>query len=128
VGLNDSGRHKYNHCWAIRDIAKRSAFFARITNANIGIYYDHGPNDAIYPDGHGPDDQTELDLLLECDHTVQTEEDPQVNTLTTIDSGDRVIVSITAAYTPIVRLIPISARTFQSTSARTILGIFELDN
>jgi Flp pilus assembly protein TadG len=127
VGLNDSGKHKYNHCWAIRDIAKRSAFFARITNANIGIYYDHGPTDAIYTDGHGPDNQTERDLLLECDHLLQTEEDPDVTTAT-VTSGDRVIVTITAAYSPIVRLIPISSRTFESTSARTILGIFELDN
>jgi len=122
VGLNDSGLHKYNNCAAIRQMAKRSTYFLNLSDANIDIRYDAGPNDAIYTDGHGPDTQTERNLLIPCD--AASGEDAQV----VVDSQDRVIVTVTAPYSPMLRLVPLRARTFTSTSARTILGIFELDN
>jgi Flp pilus assembly protein TadG len=110
---------KYKDCASIRRVARNSAFFARVTNANIKIYYDGGPT--AYPDGLGPNSTAEWASLTQC--TATTGEDGAVN----VESGDRVIVTVTAVYSPIVRLIPLRSRTFESTSARTILGIFELD-
>ena len=43
-----------------------------------------------------------------------------------VSSGDRVEVTVQADYEPMVRLIPISARTFTSSSARTYLGLVAL--
>lgn len=120
-GKGDNNLLKYKDCESIRSMAKRSAFFARITDANIDIRYDTGPTDSRYTDGFGPNTAAERSLLTQCDQS--TGEDN-----IDADTGDRVIVTITAAYTPIVRLIPISARTFESSSARTILGVLELDN
>jgi hypothetical protein len=105
-GKDDSGLIKYKHCAGIRDIARRSAWFLNLPNGNISIIYDGGPGTS----------QKNV-----CD--APSGEDGDVNNIVT---GDRVRVTVTASYGPVVRLIPISPRTFTSTSSRTILGVLQL--
>jgi len=45
-----------------------------------------------------------------------------------VSTGERVIVKITGSYSPMINLIPLGTKTFVSSSARTVLGIFDLDS
>lgn len=104
VGLDDSGNYnKYNYCAGIKERARRSAYFTPLT---VTITYDHGP-------GTGSFDT--------CSGTVDTG--------VVLNSGtdtDRVLVTVTANYSPMVNLIPIGSRPITSSSARTILGILNM--
>ena len=104
VGLADPTHYKYNYCTKIEEVARRSAF--NFIQPTITISYDNGPGTASFntcvDDGSGADGG--------------------VN----VSSGDRVTVTATATYGPLINLIPIGSRTFTSTSSRTIVGVFEL--
>jgi Flp pilus assembly protein TadG len=113
IGLDtdpDTGitSEKYKFCTMIEKMAKRSAFFTPLT---ITISYDHGPNtssfDSCIPDLSG------------------------VDAGVSINSGtnlDRVSITVSANYSPMLTLLPISSRTITSSSARTILGYQDLQN
>jgi Flp pilus assembly protein TadG len=105
IGLDDSGHAKYQYCDGIRTMAQRSAFFTPLT---ITISYDHGPG------------MTAFDT---CDGTVDT--GVSINSGTNLD---RVYVTVSANYSPMLNLLPISSRTITSSSARTILGYQDLQN
>jgi len=105
IGLDDSGNAKYQYCDGIRNMAERSAFFTPLT---ITISYDHGPGTGSFNT---------------CDGSVDT--GVVINTGTDLD---RVHVTVSANYSPMVRLIPISSRTITSSSARTIFGYLDLDS
>jgi hypothetical protein len=121
VGLADGGVYtKYNYCAGIKDTARKSVFFIPSGSLPIDIRYDHGPADVRYTDGHGPDTAAERALLTPCDAGSGVDGDVVVT------SEDRVIVTVTATYRPMVRLIPLRTRNFESSSARTILGVFDL--
>jgi len=112
VGLNDSGSSpKYQDCDGIRSIAKRSAYFMNLADADITISYDHGPSST-----------TPFDFC-----PVGTSADPsiEVNTLT---DPDRVVVTVTSTYSPMVTLLPIGSRPITSSSARSILGILDMNS
>jgi Flp pilus assembly protein TadG len=101
VGREDTyGYEKYRYCQGIQNAAKHSAFL--ISLSRIQILYDKGST------------------VLTCDATIGEDADISV------DSGDRVIVTVEADYKPMLKLLPLPSRKFSSTSARTILGIFEL--
>ena len=108
IGLDDSGYLKYQYCKGISDMAKRSAFFTPLT---ITITYDNGPNTSSFrtctPNSDGVDPGV------------------SVNSGTTLD---RVLVEVSADYSPMVRLIPIDSRTITSKSARTIVGLLDVDS
>ena len=107
IGLDESGYLKYQYCKGISDRAKRSAFFTPLT---ITITYDHGPNTSSFrtctPNSDGVDTGV------------------AVNSGTTLD---RVLVEVSANYSPMVSLVPIEPRTITSKSARTIVGLVEVD-
>ncbi len=105
-GKDDSGLIKYKHCAGIRNMARRSAWFLNLPNGNISINYDGGP---------GTSQKNVCDAL--------SGEDVDVNNIV---SGDRVNVTVTATYGPVVKLIPINPRNITSKSSRTILGILQL--
>lgn len=108
LGYDDDGYHKYKDCNGIRNMARKSAYFLNLTDANISISYDHGPSTSSF---------------VVCDQA--TGEDPNV----VVNSGtaqDRVLITITASYSPLIRLIPIGSRTITSSSARTILGFVDV--
>jgi Flp pilus assembly protein TadG len=109
IGLDtnpDTGvtAEKYRFCEMIEKMAKRSAFF---TTPAVNISYDHGPGTTAFDTCNG-----------------------SVDTGLSINSGtnvDRVYVTVSADYSPMLSLIPIGSRTFTSTSARTILGFQDLE-
>jgi Flp pilus assembly protein TadG len=107
VGYADGTTYKkFQYCAGIREVAKRAAFLMNLSDADITISYDHGSSGTTFDT---------------CDGSV----DSGVN----INSGhnyDRVTVSIDTTYEPMLNLIPIPPREFDSTSSRTVLGIFEL--
>jgi Flp pilus assembly protein TadG len=110
IGLDtdpDDGKNylKYQYCKGITSMAKRSAFF---TPLMVQITYDHGPSTTAFDT---------------CDGPVDT--GVSVNTGTDLD---RVKVTVSANYSPMVNLIPIGSRTITSSSARTIFGYLDLDN
>lgn len=107
VGFNDNTYYKkYQYCSAIREAAKNSAFLMNLQDSNIVIEYDHGPSTAVFDT---------------CPSGVAN--DP---TIVVKDGKDRVKVTVSADYLPLVKLIPISARTITSSSARTILGFTQV--
>jgi Flp pilus assembly protein TadG len=113
-GRSDDGYLKYKYCSGIRTAAKQSAYIVPLANANIAINYDSGPSTGLkYANGCNNDAPN------------ATGEDSRV---TVINSGDRVVVTVQATYTRLVNLLPIPTRTFTSTSARTILGVYNLPN
>jgi Flp pilus assembly protein TadG len=103
IGRDDSGYYAYKYCEGIREKANKSAFL--ISLSSITINYDTGPGTAS---------------IGICDQV--SGEDADIS----VDTGHRVEVTVQADYEPMVRLIPISSRTFTSSSARTFLGLVEL--
>jgi Flp pilus assembly protein TadG len=110
LGYDDAGNHKYKDCAGIRNMARKSAYFLNLTDANITIQYDQGPSN--------------LTPFASC--TAPSGEDSSVLLHTGNADPDRVVITITASYSPLIRLIPISSRTITSKSARTILGYVEI--
>jgi Flp pilus assembly protein TadG len=110
VGFSDSGYTKFNYCDGIFQTAKKSAYLVNITTSDININYDSGPGTS---------------QKAVCDLFSATQTDPDV-TPSVVSSGDRVTVTITAQYKPMLKLIPIPARPIKSVSSRTILGIVNL--
>ncbi|MDX1417827.1 MAG: TadE/TadG family type IV pilus assembly protein [Candidatus Promineifilaceae bacterium] len=109
VGLSDGGYTKFNYCEGIKDVALKSAYLVPASDLNITIVYDSGPGTS---------------QIAECNNWNAT----QVDTDVVVSSGDRVTVSVSVQYRPMLRLIPIGDRTIVSTSSRTILGIINLGN
>ncbi len=97
VGGNGAGVPRYLDCEGIRDAARRVALFAMLTDLDIDIRYDRG--DPSQPIG-----------------TCDSHPDPDE-----IKLGDRVVVTVTASYTPFVPLVPVPVHTITSSTARTIL-------
>jgi Flp pilus assembly protein TadG len=110
--MGDGNLLKYSYCKGIRDQAKQSGFFLNLQNSDITIQYDSGPSSGIGSKGV-------------CDLFASPWEDPQI--VGTVDTGDRVTVSVSTTYSPMVSLLPIPSRTFTATSSRTILGVIDLD-
>jgi len=99
---------KYKYCKGIRNTASRAAYFMHLQASDIVIQYDHGP-------GTSPFDTC---LVASGQDDVIVNQKPY---------SDRVLVTITTTYRPLVKLIPIRPRTITSSSARTILGELKLD-
>jgi Flp pilus assembly protein TadG len=99
-GRNNAGFPRYQDCLGIRAEAKRVGVMAAIEDDNIIIEYDHGPGTAVFDTCTGDADAA-VDL-----HT-----------------NDRIIVTVTADYTPMTPLVPLSSRQIESSSSRTIMGI-----
>ena len=103
IGRDDAGYYAYKYCDGIREKANKSAFL--ISLSSISINYDSGPGTSS---------------IGICDAV--SGEDGDIS----VDTGDRVEVTVQADYEPMVRLVPIGNRTFTSSSARTFLGYVEL--
>jgi Flp pilus assembly protein TadG len=107
VGRGDTSPNylKYKDCMGIKGIAQKSAYIVTLSSVSI-----------TYTDENGNSAGT-------CDRTTSGE-DADIS----VDSNYRVTVSVQASYKPVIKLIPITQRTFTATSSRTILGIFDLPN
>ncbi len=83
-------------CTGMRDSAKRASAFAVLTDPDITIVYDHGSGSSFGACAQG------------------------VQPSPSITNADRVVITVTATYAPILPLLPISSRTFTFTAARSI--------
>lgn len=110
-GLTDAGHLYYQDCAGIRDTARRLAFFQDLEDADIVIQYDMGPGTAV------------VDICDDTSDGVADGIDTDVNPA----SGERIVVTVTGSFDPIVPIVPLDARTLVSTSARTIMGIIEIE-
>ena len=104
IGFSDNTYYrKYQYCAGIRAVAKKYGFFLNLQDSDIVIEYFHGTSST-----------TPFDTCPSG-----TTNDPTV----VITMGqDRVKVTVTAHYSPMVKFIPVTTRDFVSTSARTIVG------
>src|SRR6266545_3320568 len=111
VGLNEAGDPFYQDCAGIRDTAKKVGFFLNLQDDDILIQYDTGPGtDVTYQcDATGVDEDVDL-----------TFDDPQ--------HPPRMLVKVTASYSPIVPLLPLSGETIVSSAARTVRCIVKLSS
>ena len=101
----------YQNCAAIRAKARQTGLLLNLQDSQIVIQYDDGLNPAT---------GAPTAIKDTCDGAVDAAVD--------VDSGDRIIVTVNAPYSPIIPLVPqLTARTFQSRTARTIPLILELD-
>jgi Flp pilus assembly protein TadG len=104
IGFSDNTYYlKYQYCSGIRDVAKKYGFLLNLQDSNIAIQYDQGPSTTP--------------VTTKC--AAGTTNDPTV----VVKMGqDRVKIIVTANYSPMTKLIPITTRTFTATSYRTIVG------
>ena len=111
-GVNVNDNLQFQDCAAIRNVARRTGFLLPLEDDDIVITYDTGPD---------PDTGVVPAPFDTCD-------DPDgVDEAVVLACGDRVVVTITAQFNPIVPLIvPLDARTIVSSSARTYFGVIEL--
>jgi hypothetical protein len=93
VGINASGVEHYRDCDGIRDQARRVAALAPIEDSDIVIEYDN-PVTGFYVNACPP-------IVLEL--------------------GDRIVVTVSISFEPIVPLINIPPLPLRSTTARTVL-------
>jgi Flp pilus assembly protein TadG len=114
VGYEDSGTYrKYMYCDGIKNVAVKSAYLVPASNLTVVINYDNGvsPYTNMVTGGCNATGGEDADVFNAG-----------------VATGDRVKVTVTAQYKPMVKLIPIPARTITSSSSRTILGIIDLGN
>lgn len=108
VGRADNGLTKFNYCEGIKQTALTSAYLVDRNTIGVTIYYDDGQGNQIG----------------ECNLWDASQVDPDVAGI--VGSGDRVEVTVTIQYSPMVNIVPLTSQTITSTSARTILGIINL--
>lgn len=97
--------YQYKNCAGIREAAKRVAILVDIQDSDIVIWYDKGPGTLPYE--------------FFCD--AASGDDPDV----VVNGGDRIVVTVSADFSPMVIVVPIDPRTLSAQSARTIVGTIE---
>lgn len=108
IGFDDDTYYrKYQYCSAIRETAKRTSFLVALQDSDVKIEYDHGPTTTAF-------DTCPVGVTRDTTIVVKA-------------GQDRVVVTISAEYSPITTLLPLEARIIESSSARTILGYAEVD-
>ena len=107
AGINDAGNLYYQDCVGIRDTARKLAFFQDLEDDDIDIAYIK-------------DKELDTNSVPYCISGNLVDESVGLTT------GDRIKVTIRARFNPIVNIIPLDARTIESSSTRTIMGIITL--
>lgn len=98
---------QYQNCAAIRDTAKRDGFMLNLQDDEIDITYDEGPGTSA------------IDTCDAADGVKET---------LAVASGDRIVVTITKTFTPIVPMVPqLETLQFTASTARTIPLIMQLE-
>lgn len=106
-GVNESDVVHYHNCAEIRNTARRVAFLLPLEDDDISIEYDSGPGTGVFA-SCAADETIDNSIHLTC--------------------GDRVVVTITVDYQPIVSILPMQPQPFSSSSARTFLGVINLSD
>jgi hypothetical protein len=98
VGIGPNGVRRYVDCAGIREAALGSGRFAGVASGNVVITYDHGPGTTA---------------IVGCN--------PNPIDYKTVYLGDRLIVTVSTAYAPIVPLVNIPSYSISSRAIRTIV-------
>lgn len=105
-GNNLAGDPLYQDCAGIRDAAKNAGILLALQDNDIVIEYDHGPGSSVF---------------ASCTDADGVDESVSVTT------GDRILVTIETQYAPMIPLfVPLSPRTIDAFSARTITGVITI--
>jgi len=115
-GVNAGGIAKFRDCAGIRAAARRTGFYLPLDD--IEITYDNG----ILPDPGNPGKFLDPVILDTC----AKDKDVMPDTFE-LQCGDRITVTITETYRPMLNLIPLEPQPINSSSTRTYLGIITLD-
>jgi Flp pilus assembly protein TadG len=102
TGINDGGILRYQDCAGIRSAARGVGFINEFDNINIT--FDTGPGTTSF---------------ASCDGVDYLAVQPQ--------NGDRLQVSVSTSYEPIVPLVPLEPMTIESSSSRTILVDIDIE-
>jgi len=97
VGSDGLGGLRYLDCPGMRAAARRMFVMSDVPDSAIAIAWDHGSDDQTFATCAAPPSPVEIEL------------------------GDRVVVSVTLVYAPIVPLVPLPPIPIVSETARTIL-------
>ncbi len=103
TGISPNGVPYYNDCAGIRAAAQAVGFLNRFENDDIMISYDGGVNNA-------------------SGNPIPLNPTPTCGSFENVKSGDRIIVSVSTDWAPLVPIVPFSPFTITSTSSRTILA------
>ena len=132
-GVDENDVPNVQNCAAIREKARQVGFLLPLEDDDIVIAYDSG---SVYNDPDGiPDNGDETYSpppstpdIGTCDGAADGVDDG-VDTTITLTCGDRVVVTVSTNYNPIIPLlIPLQNQKFTSESARTFVGIVELSD
>ncbi len=108
TGVNDAGIPRYQDCNGIRNEARRTAFVNVIRDDQIVIQHDGGPGTTA---------------ITYCPPGTS------VDTSFTPKSGDRVLVTVSTDFVPMVPgLLPFPSFTITASNARTILGSISIQS
>lgn len=99
-GTGNAKEPRYQDCDGIRQAAKNAAFLGTFQDSNITIRYDSGPGTTI---------------TTYCASGLQTDSSfaPTGNT-------NRISVTVSRQFTPLVKLVPFTTRTITATSFRSV--------
>ncbi len=100
TGISPNGMPYYQDCVGIQNAAKKVGFINRFEDSDIIITYDEGPDDA------GPY--------------------PACGAFSSVKNGDRIKVSVSTQWEPIVPLLPLEPFQINSESERTILSSVDI--
>ena len=98
TGVNDGGFPRYQDCAGIRAAARNVGFINKFPDSGFNIVIDGGPGTSVEASCNG------IDYL-----PYQAQND------------DRLVVSVSTTFTPILPFVPLKPMTIESSSARTIL-------
>jgi len=110
-GVNESDVLHFQNCAEIRDTARQVGFLLDLEDDDITIEYDTGPD---------PDTGVVPSPFASC------AADEDVDASVEMSCGDRVVVTVSYDYHPMVSIVPMQDQVFSSSSARTYLGVIEL--
>jgi hypothetical protein len=104
TGVNEGGILRYQDCAGIRSAARSVAFITNFPDSDINITYDTGPGSSAFASCNGVD---------------YSPVQPQ--------NGDRLLVSVSTSFAPILPFIPLKPMTIESSSSRTILVDIDIE-
>jgi hypothetical protein len=110
TGVNDGGVMRYQDCAGIRAAARSVGFITRFDDSEIDIFYDTGPD---------PDTGVIPAPFATCNGVDYLAVVPQ--------NGDRLFVSVSTDFAPVISLVPLDPITIESSSSRTILVDIDID-
>ncbi len=118
-----SAQFQYRDCAGIRNAAKNTGFLLGLQDPNINICYDSGPGTNTDPNCKDSFGNLVKGQSIKAYCSAGTATDNTV----TLNSGQRVAVTVSATYSPVLPFfLPLTTKNMSSTAYRTVLGVINL--